>query len=293
MDRQDQINYGGQALIEGVMMRGRRRMAVAVRDPEGEIQLRTEPLNPAIYDGPVSRIPIVRGLISLWDSLGLGMKALMWSAEVSAGEEAEEVFQGVVGWSAVLIGVGLAVGLFMVLPSVLVGLLPLSVPPFVVNLLEGLVRVIIIVGYIWAVGWVPDIKRVYAYHGAEHKTINAYEAGVPLTVESVKEFPTAHPRCGTAFLLTVAVISILVLAPFGRPSLVWRIISRIALLPVIAGLSYEFIRFSARHADAPVLRWVIRPSLALQQLTTDEPDDPMLEVAIVSLKTLLEGEPAA
>jgi uncharacterized protein YqhQ len=221
------------------------------------------------------------------------MKALMWSAEVSGGEEAEEVFQGVVGWSAVLLGVGLAVGLFMVLPSVLVGLLPLSVPPFVGNLLEGLIRVVVIVAYIWSVGWVPDIKRVYAYHGAEHKTINAYEAGVPLTIESVREFPVAHPRCGTAFLLTVAVISILVLAPFGRPPLVWRIISRIALLPVIAGLSYEFIRFSARHADMPILRWVIRPSLALQQLTTNEPDDPMLEVAILSLETLLEGESAA
>jgi uncharacterized protein YqhQ len=293
MDRQDQLNYGGQALIEGVMMRGRHQMAVAVRTPEGDIQLRTEPLNAAIYDGPVSRIPIVRGLLSLWDSLGLGMKALMWSAEVSAGEEAEEVFQGVVGWSAILLGVGLAVGLFMVLPSVLVGLLPLSFSPLVGNLLEGLIRVVVIVGYIWAVGWVPDIKRVYAYHGAEHKTINAYEAGVPLTIESVREFPTAHPRCGTAFLLTLAVISILVLAPFGRPPLVWRIVSRIALLPVIAGLSYEFIRFSARHTDEPVLRWLIGPSLALQQLTTNEPDDRMLEVAIASLKALLEGEPAA
>ena len=293
MDRQDQLNYGGQALIEGVMMRGRRQMAVAVRAPEGDIQLRTEPLNAAIYDGPVSRIPIVRGLISLWDSLGLGMKALMWSAEVSAGEEAEEVFQGVVGWSAILLGVGLAVGLFMVLPSVLAGLLPLSLSPLAGNLLEGLIRVVVIVGYIWAVGWMPDIKRVYAFHGAEHKTINAYEAGAPLTIESVREFPTAHPRCGTAFLLTVAVISIVVLAPFGRPSLVWRIVSRIALLPVIAGLSYEFIRFSARNVDAPVLRWLIRPSLALQQLTTNEPDDSMLEVAIVSLKALLEPESAA
>ena len=293
MDRQDQLNYGGQALIEGVMMRGRRQMAVAVRAPEGDIQLRTEPLNAAIYDGPVSRIPIVRGLISLWDSLGLGMKALMWSAEVSAGEEAEEVFQGVVGWSAILLGVGLAVGLFMVLPSVLAGLLPLSLSPFAGNLLEGLIRVVVIVGYIWAVGWMPDIKRVYAFHGAEHKTINAYEAGAPLTIESVREFPTAHPRCGTAFLLTVAVISIVVLAPFGRPSLVWRIVSRIALLPVISGLSYEFIRFSARHVDAPVLRWLIRPSLALQQLTTNEPDDSMLEVAILSLKALLEPESAA
>ena len=265
-------------------------MAVAVRAPEGDIRLHTEPLNAAIYDGAISRLPVLRGLISLWDALGLGTKALMWSAEIAAGEEEQGGFGEVVGWVAVLLGVGLAVGLFMVLPSLLVGLLPFEMSALVDNLLEGFVRTVVIVGYIWAVGWMPDISRVYAYHGAEHKTINAYEDGSPLSIEIVGSYPTAHPRCGTAFLLTVAVISILVFSPLGRPPLLVRIASRILFVPIIAGISYEFTRFSARHSDWFLFRWLLRPSLALQRLTTREPSEDMLQVAVAALEAVLAGE---
>lgn len=290
----ERFNYGGQAIIEGVMMRGTRQVAMAVHAPEGKIRLRTEPLNAALYAGPLARIPVLRGLTMVWDALGLGMKALMWSAEVAAGEELEEgALQGAVGWGVGLLSLGLGVALFMVLPSLLVGALPLPLPGLVDNVLEGLLRLGLMVGYIWAVGRLPDIQRVFAYHGAEHKTINAYEAGAPLTVEGVRPYATAHPRCGTAFLLTVAAVSIVVLAPLGRPPLFWRVVSRVLLLPLIAGLSYESIRFSARHADSVWLRWMIRPSLALQRLTTREPDDGMLEVAIQALEAVLEREGSA
>jgi len=283
------FNYGGQAVIEGVMMRGSRTMAVALRHPEGHIVVKTEPLNEALYRGPISRVPFLRGLIMLWDALGLGMKALMMSADVAVGEEAS--LSGPASWGTVFLGVGLAVGLFMLLPTFLVGLLTPHIPSeWLSSLLEGIVRLLLIVGYIWAVSYLPDIRRVFAYHGAEHKTIHAYEAGVGLTVEEVRRFSTAHTRCGTAFLLTVAVLTILIFAPFGQPSLVWRLLSRIVLLPVIAGVSYELIRLTARLADRPWMRVLIAPNLALQRLTTREPDDGMLEVAIAALKAVLSDE---
>ncbi|MGD1996660.1 MAG: DUF1385 domain-containing protein [Anaerolineae bacterium] len=285
----ERINYGGQAVIEGVMMRGKRQVAVAVREPGGKIRLRTEPLNPTLYAGPLASIPVLRGVTMLWDTLGLGMRALMWSADVAAGED-EVGFEGPAGWIAGLLGVGFGVGLFMVLPSFLVAKLLPSVSGLVANVLEGLVRFGVVLGYIWIVGRLPDVRRVFAYHGAEHKTINAYEAGDPLTVESVRNHSTAHPRCGTAFLLTVVVVSILVLAPLGRPPLVWRLVSRVLVIPLIAGISYEFIRFSARHAERPWLNWLIRPSLELQHMTTSEPEDEMVEVAIQALLTVLEAE---
>lgn len=287
----EEFNYGGQAIIEGVMMRGTQRVAMAVRTPEGDIRVRNEPLNQAIYAGPLARIPVLRGLTTLWDALGLGMQALFWSAEVSAGDELEEgVLEGPAGWGLGALSLGLGVVLFMVFPSLLVGWLPLPLSALAENLLEGLVRVGVIVGYIWAVGRMEDIERVFAYHGAEHKTINAYEAGAPLTVEGVRSYTTAHPRCGTAFLLTVAVVSVVVMAPLGRLTILGRVISRILLLPLIAGLSYEFIRFSARHMDSPWLRWMIRPNLALQRLTTREPDDGMVDVAVRALRSVLEAE---
>jgi uncharacterized protein YqhQ len=287
---EEKFNYGGQAIIEGVMMRGTKSVAMAVRTPEGEIDLRVEPLNAALYAGPMSRIPVLRGLTGLWDALGLGMKALLWSADVAAGEEVEEgAFEGALGIGTALFSVVVGVFLFMVLPSLLVGLLP-SLPSLVGNILEGLVRLGLMLGYIWAVGRLPDIQRVFAYHGAEHKTINAYESGEDLTVEGVQTYTTAHPRCGTAFLLTVAVVSMLVFAPFGRPPLVWRLVSRVLLLPLIAGLSYEFIRFSAKHQESVWLRWMIHPNLALQRMTTREPEEQMLEVSIAALKAVLARE---
>lgn len=286
------FNYGGQAVIEGVMMRGSRTMTIALRHPQGHVVVETEPLNEALYRGPISRIPFLRGLVMLWDALGLGMKALMTSADVAAGEEVS--FSGPASWGTALLGIGLGVGLFMLLPSFLVGLIAPYIPSEWLNsLLEGFVRLLLIVGYIWAVGRLPDIRRVFAYHGAEHKTINAYEAGARLTVEDVRPYPTAHTRCGTAFLLTLVVLTVLIFAPFGQPSLAWRVLSRVALLPVITGLAYEFIRLTARFADRPWMQMLVAPNLALQRLTTREPDDGMLEVAIVALKSVLSDEGAA
>ena len=281
------FNYGGQAVIEGVMMRGSRMLAVALRHPEGHIMVKTEPLNEALYRGPISRIPFLRGLVTLWDALGLGMKALMVSADVAMGEEVS--LSGPIGWGTALVGVGMGVGLFMVLPSFLVGLLAIPLE-WLSSLLEGIVRLLVIMGYMWAVGFMPDIRRVFAYHGAEHKTVNAYEAGAELTVDDVRPFSTAHTRCGTAFLLIVVVLTVLIFAPFSTPSLLWRVLSRITLLPVIAGIAYETLRLTARLANRPWMRVIVAPNLALQRLTTREPDDDMLEVAIAALKAVLAGE---
>jgi uncharacterized protein YqhQ len=286
---EESFNYGGQAVIEGVMMRGSELMAVALRRPEGDIVVETEPLNATLYRGPISRIPFLRGLVMLWDALGLGMKALMTSADVAAGEEAS--LSGPVGGLTALLGIGLGVGLFMLLPSYLAGLLaPYLASELLISFVEGVFRLILIIGYMWAIGQMPDIARVFAYHGAEHKTINAYEAGQDLTVAAIRPFPTAHTRCGTSFLLTLVVLSVLLFAPLDPPSLLWRLVSRLVLLPVLAGVSYEFIRLTARFADRPWMQVLIAPNLALQRLTTREPDDGMLEVAISALKAVLAGE---
>lgn len=283
------FNYGGQAVIEGVMMRGSQTMALALRNPEGIIVLEKEPLNQALYNGPIPRIPFLRGLVMLWDALGLGMKALMTSADVAVGEEAS--LSGPASWGTALFGIGLGVGLFMLLPSFLAGLLTSYLSSeWMVSLLEGVVRLFLVVGYVWAIGHMPDIDRVFAYHGAEHKTINAYEAGEDLTVERVRKFPTAHTRCGTSFLLTLVVLSVLLFAPLRPPSLLWRMISRLALLPVLAGISYEFIRLTSRLSDWSLMRMLVGPNLALQRLTTREPDDGMLEVAIAALTAVLADE---
>jgi uncharacterized protein YqhQ len=288
---QESFNYGGQAVIEGVMMRGSRTMALALRRPEGDIVVETEPLNEMLYRGPISRIPFLRGLVMLWDALGLGMKALMTSADVAVGEEAS--LSGPVSWVTGLLGIGIGVGLFMLLPSFLSGLLaPYLSSELLISLVEGVIRLVLIIGYMWAIGHVPDIERVFAYHGAEHKTINAYEAGKDLTVEAIRSFPTAHTRCGTSFLLTLVVLSVLLFAPLSPPSLLWRLVSRLALLPVLTGVSYEFIRLTARFSDRPWMRFLIGPNLALQRLTTREPDDSMLEVAISALRAVLQDEKA-
>jgi uncharacterized protein YqhQ len=281
------FNYGGQAIIEGVMMRGSRRMAIALRHPDGHIVVETEPLNEKIYNGPISRIPFLRGLVMLWDALGLGTKALMMSADVAAGEEVS--VSGPITWGTMLLGIGFGVGLFIVLPSFLIGLLNTPSEWFG-SLLEGVVRLLLIVGYIWAIGYMPDIQRVFAYHGAEHKTINAYEAGAALTVSSVRTFSTAHARCGTAFLLTVVVLTVLIFAPLGQMSLIQRILSRIALLPIITGIAYEILRLTARMADRAWMQAIIMPNLALQRLTTREPDEGMLAVAVAALKAVLADE---
>lgn len=282
-------SYGGQAVIEGVMMRGRYHAAIAVRPPDGEIVVEQEPLS-SFYRGPFSKIPFLRGVPLLWDSLGLGMKALFFSAEVvGQAEDPDFTMSGGAGIATGAIGLLGGMALFMLLPSFIAGLL-VPEQALLFNVVEGLIRLCLLVGYMAAVGQIEEIRRVFAYHGAEHKTINAHEAGAPLTVESVRTFSTAHARCGTAFLLVVVFISILVFAPLGRPSLPVRVASRLVLLPVIAGIAYEVLRFTGKHASHPVIRVIIAPNLALQRLTTREPDDAMLEVAITALKTVLEGE---
>jgi uncharacterized protein YqhQ len=289
------FNYGGQAVIEGVMMRGSQDMAVAVRQPNGKVLVHTEALNPRIYAGPVSRWPFLRALPMLWDTLVLGMRTLMFSADVALAEEEEFEFKGPLAWGTVAVSLVVAVAIFSVTPLLLVGLVDRYITSSVLsNLLEGAIRLLLVVGYIWAIGFMPDIRRVFAYHGAEHKTINAYEAGAPLEPAVVKTFTTLHPRCGTGFLLVVVTMSVLVFSSFGRPPMWLRILSRIAFIPLIAGLGYEIIKFGAAHRHNRLVRWALMPSLALQRLTTREPTLDMLEVAITALqRVLIEEGPAS
>ena len=286
-----ELNYGGQAVMEGVMMRGSKFLAVAVRQPDGEIAVHTEPLNPRIYAGSLSKIPFLRAMTSLWDVLVLGIRTLMYSAEVALGPEEEIQFNGPIAWGTVAVSFALGIGLFFVGPLLLVGMIDRYIESsFLSNIIEGVIRMVIFLAYVWLIGFVPDIRRVFAYHGAEHKTINAYEAGAELTPEEVNRYSTAHYRCGTAFLLSVMVISILIFALLGRPPMVLRILSRIVLIPVVAGVAYEYIKFTNRYRHNWFIRAAAAPNLALQKLTTREPDLPMLEVSITALKQVLETE---
>lgn len=289
------------------MMRGSRALAVAVRNPQGEIVIHTEPLDARIYGGGVAKIPFLRGLTLLWDALGLGIKSLMFSAEVALEEEESprengggpkesphKVFEGPAQWGTVLFSLSLSIFLFFLVPAFIGDLavrwLGSGPHPFISNGVEGIVRLLLLVGYIWAIGLMPDIRRLFGYHGAEHKTINAYEAGAELTPASVARFSLEHPRCGTAFLLTVVVISILLYTLLPPLSLPLRLLSRVILLPVIAGIAYEFLRFTARHDENALIRLIIKPNLALQRLTTREPDAEMLAVAIAALERVLAYE---
>jgi uncharacterized protein YqhQ len=285
-------SYGGQALIEGVLMRGKTIAAIAVRPPDEPIIVKTETLS-ALYRGKISKIPFLRGIPMLWDALGLGMRALFYSAEVIG--QAEDPDFSMEGGETILTGafsILLAVGLFMVLPSFAAGLI-VPEDALLFNLIEGFIRLGLLVGYIAVIGQMEEIQRVFAYHGAEHKTINAFEEGAPLTVAGVRPYPRQHARCGTAFLLIVVLISVLVFAPFGKPALWLRVLSRLALIPVVTGIAYEALRFTGKHEDHPLVRAVIGPNLALQNLTTREPTDDMIEVAIAALKAVLAGERAA
>ncbi len=285
------LNYGGQAVMEGVMMRGSKAMAVAVRQPDGEIVTHTEPLNPGIYAGTVSKIPFLRALTSLWDVLVLGIRTLLYSAEVALGPEEDIEFSGPIAWGTVAVSFAVGIGLFFVGPLLLVGFIDRYIESSLVsNIIEGGIRMVIFVAYIWLIGLMPDIRRVFAYHGAEHKTINAYEAGAELTPKEVAQYSTAHFRCGTAFLLSVMVISILIFALLGRPPLPLRILSRILLIPVVAGVAYEYIKFTSRYRHNRIVRTIAAPNLALQRLTTREPDASMLEVSITALRRVLETE---
>ncbi len=288
----ERFHYGGQAVIEGVMMRGRKTVVTAVRRPSGGLAIDTEPL-PGIYTGRLRQVPLIRGIIVLIEALVLGIKTLLYSASVSLEEEKEtEISRWQVG-VMLTVAMAFAVALFFIAPLFLTKLLdPYIGSSLVFHLIEGFLRLAIFIAYLKSVTLVPDIKRVFAYHGAEHKVINAYEDGVPLEVETVRGYDTAHMRCGTSFLFIVLIIAIIVFALVGRPSLWLMVLSRILLLPVIAALGYEVIYFGANHAKNALVRIVLAPGLLLQALTTREPDDGQLEVAITALRQVMEIEQA-
>jgi uncharacterized protein YqhQ len=325
-----QFSYGGQAVIEGVLMRGAHDAAIAVRDPKGQIVVHRQPLNKTLYRGRIARTPFVRGIIGLWDAMGLGTKALMWSADVAVGEEENVSFGGAVGFATVAVSLLMGIGLFFLLPTTLatgigsmIGItaapeetaiveetteeqadaaesggqafifyeaLPIGWEATVINFIESVIQLGILIVYVSLIARLEDVKRLFGYHGAEHKTINAYEAGAELTPEIVSKYPIEHPRCGTAFLLTVVFVSVIVFSLLGRPPFFWLIVSRIVLIPVIAGISYELLRWSAANMHKPIVALIVKPNLMLQHLTTREPDLHMIEVAIVSFKQVLASE---
>ncbi len=276
---------GGQAVIEGVMMRGFGKVATAVREPSGNINVQVKNISSISERFPILKLPLLRGSVALFESLILGMKSLSFSAQ-AAGEDDEQLSdKELIG--TILLAIGLACALFIAIPTFAAKFFhTLTDAPIILNLAEGFLRLIIFLAYLFAISRMKDIQRVFQYHGAEHKTIFCYEADLPLTVENVKKFPRLHPRCGTAFLLIVMIVSIFVFAFLGWPELWIRILSRIILLPVVAGLSYEIIKFSARSGNSFV-KLATLPGLWLQYLTTREPDDSMIEVAIKSLNAVV------
>jgi len=281
--------YGGQAVIEGVLMRGSQAAAIAMRAPSQEIVIHTEPLG-KIYRGAVSKIPFLRGLVILWDALSLGMRALTISANTQTGED--EKLEGPTLYLTIGISLTIGIGLFFLAPALAGQAFEkyLSLNVWWGNIIEGIIRLLLLVGYIWAVGRIPDIERVFAYHGAEHKTINAFEDGAELTPENVSRYSVEHPRCGTSFLLTLVILSVLLFSLLGPLPLFWRLASRILFLPVLAGLAYEYIRFTARNITSPLVCMLVKPNLALQHLTTREPSLDMLEVSIAAFNHVREQE---
>ena len=298
-------SYGGQALIEGILMRGSRAVAAAIRAPDGNIVVYTEELS-GIYKGGWLKIPFVRGVVGLWDALGLGTRFLMMSAELQGDEEqakgaagnnlflTQSIFPFLGQGMFLTVGLSLliAVGLFFVLPAFLGHAIAeaFGLSSLWSNLLEGGLRLAAVVGYIWGVGRIPEIQRVFAYHGAEHKTINAFESGDELTVENVMRHSLEHPRCGTAFLLTLVILSVLVFTLIGPLSPWARIATRVLFIPILAGIAYEYIRWTARHRSSFLVRWLMRPNLAMQSLTTRQPTPDIVEVAITAFNAMITKE---
>jgi uncharacterized protein YqhQ len=285
---------GGQAVLEGVMMRSPSNWALAVRTPRGDIAEVDFPIKSPMARHPVFRLPVIRGVVALGESLAIGFRALAISANYAAQEEGEdgevstELSRGAIIFAFAL-AIGFAVMLFKVTPALITNWLPIETTgAFVV--IEGLIRVTFFIAYLSLISLLPDLRRVFQYHGAEHKTINALEAGEELTPANVNRFSLIHPRCGTAFLLWVMVIAIFVFAFFGQPVWYWLITSRILLLPVIAGLAYELIRFAGKHQDNRLLMTLLAPGLWLQRLTTREPTLDQIEVSIKALSKVLRLE---
>ena len=322
--------YGGQAVMEGVMMRGRRSVAVATRKPEGDIYVYEELLSPKIYQNKVFQWPFLRGMVMLWDMLVLGTRMMTLSANIStgaldpatlplvaepggvnaqnaehatattgeqsaaAGETAPPALGGLPLILTMLVSLTFAVAIFFVGPLLVTGLLHNQIGTGFVSLVfEGVLRLVILVGYLYLIGRMADIQRVFGYHGAEHKSINTMEQGEPLDVEHVRKASRVHTRCGTGFLLIVMVVSIFVFAFFGWPPFLIKVLLRIVLIPVVAGISYELMRLGAANYRYRVVRWLLAPGLALQGLTTREPDDSMIECAIAALKHVVGRDEAA
>jgi len=279
--------YGGQAIIEGVMMRGRKTIVNAVRRPDGGLSIDTQPLA-TFYAGRIRQTPLIRGVVVLIEAMALGTKSLLYSANVALEEEGEKVSGGLL-WIMLAVSLVFAVALFFLVPLFLTRLLNLE-SSLLFNLVDSLIRVAIFIAYLKLMTLLPDIRRVFAYHGAEHKTINAYEAGVPLELEAVKGYSTAHVRCSTSFLFVVLIIAIIVFTLVGLHSTWLMVLSRIVLIPVIAAFSYEVIYFGARHVNNRIVRIILTPGLWLQGLTTREPDDSQLEVAISALRNVLDND---
>ncbi len=319
--------YGGQAVMEGVMMRGRTSVAVAIRRPDESIYLHEEALNPRLYQNRLFRLPFVRGLLLLWEMLILGTRLMTFSANVATGAidpEAEKKVIDVVpqmqddsssnaaihedtplseqpekpprigGFMlaiTLLISLGFAVLVFFLAPLFITSLLHNQIGDGWLNLtLEGVIRLALLIGYLYLIGRVPDIQRVFGYHGAEHKAINAMERGDPLDIPHVRRASRVHTRCGTGFLLLVMVVSIFIFALVGSPSLLIKFVSRIVLIPVVAGVAYELMRLGAANYRFRIVRWLLAPGLALQGLTTREPDDSMIECAIASLQRVMQRD---
>jgi len=289
-EKQTPFYYGGQAVMEGVMMRGRKSIAVAVRRPNGEISLTSQPLA-NIYKGRARNLPFIRGIIVLIETLALGTQTLLHSAQIAAAEE-EETIPPTVLWGSIVVAVAFAVALFFIAPLLVTRYLvdPYITSSVLSNLIEGVIRIGIFIAYLKIISLMPEVKRLFTYHGAEHKVVNAYEAGEPLVLDYVRKYSTANSRCGTSFLLAVLVISIIVFALLGRPSIWLSITSRIVLIPVIAAIGYEFVRFGAGHYRNVLVRALLVPGMMLQSMTTGEPNDGQLETALSAMKKVIEND---
>ena len=276
----DRPTYGGQAVLEGVLIRGQRHAAIAVRRPDGTMALKCEPLS-SVYTGGLRKVPVLRGILVLAETLTLGMRALTYSANVAAEAEGEEIGKGAMALTFA-VSMVFAIGLFFMVPLLASTAVegPLG-SDLLANLVEGVIRLGVFLAYIYLIGRMDQIARVFMYHGAEHMTVHA---------QSVRRYPTAHPRCGTAFLLTVVVVSIAVFTFVGRDPLWWLFTSRIVLVPLVAAISYEAIRFSGFHSDNPIVRVLFAPSLWLQALTTRQPEDGQIEVAIAAMEHAIAAD---
>jgi uncharacterized protein YqhQ len=282
---------GGQAVLEGVMMRGVSTWAVAVRKPDDTVDVQSFPFVSVLRRHKLLRLPVVRGAVALFESLGIGFKALGIAANAQLGEDEEEL-SGKAWTGTIIVALSLSIGLFFLLPAVITNLSGAgSDNGIVFVVVEKIIRISIFLGYLWLISRMKDLQRVFQYHGAEHKTISCYEAGLDLTPENAQRFSRLHPRCGTSFLLIVMIVSVFVFAPFGKLDWHWLLISRVVGIPLVAGLAFEAIKWFGRNRTRRWARWLMWPGLQLQRLTTREPDLAQLAVAITALETVLAVEP--